>query len=92
MRFQMKRYVINARRNEDGDILGLKWHNIGSSTHVEQSTDMIIDEIEKNSQEYVVGIVTPEVEVMVVGKQTKPYLRTVADRTSKNNLDNLPTY
>ena len=88
----MKHYVTHAKRNEDGDILGLKWHYNGSSTYFEQSKDTIIDDIEKNSQEYVVGIVSPEVEVKVVGKQAKPYLRTVADKTSKNNLDNLPTY
>ena len=49
-----------------------------------------IRDIETGTHSYFVHEITPPTAVSVVNGPNGKYLRSDADRTSKNNLDNLP--
>ena len=53
------------------------------------SKAVAIAEISARTNRYYVQEVAPAVDVTVVNGANGPYLRSTADRTSKNNLDNL---
>lgn len=78
------RRVQGSGKDPDGDITAL----CGSWGTVDKAT--AISEIEGKVHRYYVEEVTPAVDVRVVTEGTTKYLRTDADSTSANNLDNLP--
>ena len=74
-------------QGQDGDITAL----CGSGNWGRITKRQAILEIEAETHVYYVHEVEPPVRVQVVpGKDGEKYLRTVSDRTSRNNLDNLP--
>jgi hypothetical protein len=76
--------VTKSGKNDQGDITFLcgAWGNV--------SKTVAITEIENKTNRYYVEEETPAVDVVVISGITGKILRTTADRTSKNNLDNLP--
>ena len=79
------RRVTKTGKDNDGDITSL----CGSWGMTLKWT--AISEIDNDTHTYYVNEVAPLVLVRVVRPAVGlPYLRTVADRTSANNLDNLP--
>lgn len=82
------RRVTHSGKNGDGDIT--KIGNPGESWSPRSRADAIRD-IEGGTYRYYVNAAGYETDVSVVklSDGTK-YLRTTADKTSKNNLDNLP--
>jgi hypothetical protein len=79
---QVKRAGKDTRRN----IITLC--NAGESWSPRNAADAI-DDIENGLHTYYVREVVPRVSVIVVNEGGSKYLRTAADKTSKNNLDNL---
>ena len=61
-----------------------------SSVWERVSKSRAIQDIESNTHTYYVHEVNPPVDVIVVTTSHGKHLRTTADSTSKNNLDNLP--
>lgn len=85
-----KRYVVRADRDSKGNINGICWdREIAGKGSLYTDKDKAMAEIDAKKVEYVVAIVKPETVVRVVDGRKPPYLRTEADSTSKNNLDNL---
>lgn len=84
----MERRVTQSRKNREGDITGLC--SPGASWSPRSKADAISD-IESGTHSYYVDAAGYATTVNVVKRAdgTK-YLRTTADTTSKNNLDNLP--
>lgn len=80
----MDRRVRRTGKNRQGDITSL------CGDFGEVSKDTAIADIEARRHRYFVREVTPEVDVNVVRDGFSKHLRTTADRTSANNLDNLP--
>lgn len=81
----MDRKVERSGKDTDGDITKL----CGAFGSVSKAT--AISEIENRVNTYHVQQTgTNRVEVRVVTEGGKKYLRTTADSSSKNNLDNLP--
>lgn len=80
----MDRRVTGSEKNREGDITGLcgDWGEVDKATAVRH--------IENKTHRYFVREQTPEVDVRVVTEGSTKYLRTTADSSSKNNLDNLP--
>lgn len=81
-----QRKVTHSKKDSDGDILGLKgpWGDDTSRN--------IISHIENGVHSYYVNETGSATDVRVVKEGSKKYLRTTADASSKNNLDNLPGY
>lgn len=82
-----RRHVTATRKDKDGDIAHLcnpfaywsprpKIHAIG--------------DVDSEEHMYFLTVGTDEVDIHVVQGPTGPYLRTDPDKTSKNNLDDLP--
>ncbi len=80
------RRVAETGKDSDGDIIRLC--NIGIWPSV--SRDEAIKHIENGVHTYYVNAAGYRTDVHVVKVGFKKYLRTTADKTSKNNLDNLP--
>jgi hypothetical protein len=80
----MDRRVTRTGKNWQGDITSL----CGSFGSVDKAT--AIGDIENSVHRYYVYEEAPEVDVKVVTEGLSKYLRTTADRRSRNNLDNLP--
>ena len=80
----MDRRVTGTGKNRQGDITSL----CGSFGAVDKAT--AIRDINNNIHRYYVREEAPEVDVIVVTEGSTQYLRTTADETSRNNLDNLP--
>ena len=78
------RRVRRSGKDGQGDITALcgDWGRVSKA--------VAIAEINARANRYYVQEVTPAVDVTVVNGANGPYLRSTADRTSKNNLDNLP--
>lgn len=82
----MDRRVTRTDKDQDGDIIRLC--NPGQSWSPVKKADAI-SEIESGRHTYYVEEVAPRVNVRVVNAGVSKHLRTTADKTSKNNLDNL---
>ena len=83
----MTRRRVTKTGKRDDDIVALC--NPGSSWERVSKTQAIKD-IEGNTNSYYVEEALPAVDVRVVNGSNGKYLRTTADSSSKNNLDNLP--
>lgn len=82
------REVTASRKDKDGDILALC--NSGSYWSPRMKRDAI-DDIESGSHTYYVDVSgTGRVDIHVVNGPNGKYLRTDPDRSSRNNLDDLP--
>lgn len=77
--------IRNVSKNLYGDIT-----HVGERGVWTLSKETVIQMIRSNGHTFYVQEVNPAVQVRVVDA-IPPYLRTVADSTSKNNLDNLPS-
>lgn len=82
------RKVTRTRKDSDGDILALCGDGAFWSPRERQDA---ISDIEGNHHRYFVDVQgVGEVDIHVVKGTTGKYLRTDPDRTSRNNLDDLP--
>ncbi|PHS59767.1 MAG: hypothetical protein COB00_17375 [Alcanivorax sp.] len=82
------RQVTATGKDEDGDIIRLC--NSGSFWSPRSKADAIYD-IENRIHRYFVRIsYLEDVDIKVVTRDGKKYLRTDPDKTTSNNLDNLP--
>lgn len=80
------RQVLRSRKDKDGDITALCGDEYWSPR---LKADAITD-IDYGFHTYYVGSGTARVEVRVVRGANGKYLRTDPDKTSHNNLDDLP--
>jgi len=81
------RRVRGTRKDDDGDITRLC--NSGAAWLWETKATAI-RHINSNEHSYYVDEAGYRSEIHVAGTPPSEYLRTYADPTSKNNLDNLP--
>ncbi len=82
------RQVLQSRKDRDGDITALC--NPGGYWSPRQKADAISD-IETKAHRYYVHVpMVGDVDIHVVKGTKGNYLRTDPDRTSRNNLDDLP--
>lgn len=81
------RRVTATGKDADGDIT--KLCNGGESWSPRAKADAVRD-IETKAHSYYVDRAGHRTEVHVVERGGKKYLRTDADSSSRNNLDNLP--
>ncbi len=81
------RPVRKTRKDADGDILALC--NDGSNWSPRLKADAIQD-IESGTHTYHVPWNDGRTEIRVVNGPTGKYLRTDRDKTTRNNLDDLP--
>lgn len=81
------RRVTQSRKDRDGDITALC--NPGEAWSPRAKAGAIED-IEGGRHSYYVSLATGRVEIRVVNGPGGKYLRTDADKTSRNNLDDLP--
>ena len=82
-----RRKVTRSRKDRDGDITALC---SGENWSPRLKRDAI-DDIENNRYSYYVDVSgTGPVDIHVVRGSNGKYLRTDPDRTSRNNLDDLP--
>jgi hypothetical protein len=81
------RRVTHSRKDPDGDITALC--NPGQTWSAALKSEAIRD-IEGGSHTYYVDRAGYRTNVQVVVGATGKYLRTTADPSSANNLDNLP--
>lgn len=82
------RRVTHSRKDRDGDITALG--NPGEWWSPRMKANAIADIEGGDHTYYVQAPGTSRAEVRVVKGQTGKYLRSDPDRSSKNNLDNLP--
>lgn len=82
-----ERRVRKTGKDKDGDIISLC--NDGASWSPRRKADAIRD-IESGLYRYYVEEESPRAYVSVVNEGGNKYLRTTADESSRNNLDNLP--
>lgn len=83
-----RRKVTKSRKDSDGDITALC--NSGEIWSPRSKRDAI-DDIESDRHSYYVDVPgTGAVDIRVVRGSNGKYLRTDPDRTSRNNLDDLP--
>ena len=77
--------VTHTEKDRYGNITALcgRWGRVSAS--------QAIREIEDRTNSYYVEEFLPRVAVIVASGASGKYLRTEADRSSRNNLDNLPT-
>lgn len=80
------RQVLRSRKDKDGDITALCGDGYWSPR---LKADAIRD-IEGGLYTYHVGSGSSRVEIRVVKGTSGKYLRTDPDKTSRNNLDDLP--
>lgn len=80
------REVKRTKKDGDGDILGL----CGDGYWSPRSKAEAITDIELGLHTYHVWSGSGRVEIRVVNGASGKYLRTDPDKTSKNNLDDLP--
>ena len=81
--------VTHIKRNPYGSkIIAVKCDN-----YLVFSIDEVIHNIENNRYDYYVQERTPKADVHVVSEEDgSKYIRTDADATDKNNLENLPLF
>lgn len=81
------RRVTRSGKNRDGDITSLcKPGELWSPRNKAEA----ISDIENRIHRYYVNEAGYESDVIVATRNGTKFLRTVADKSSKNNLDNLP--
>ena len=81
------RGVTRSRKDEDGDITALC--NPGQSWSPRPKRD-VINDIESGQHSYFVQASGGRVDIHVVDGPSGKYLRTDPDKTTRNNLDDLP--
>lgn len=81
------RRVRTSGKDADGDTTALC--NPGE-TWSPRLKDDVIDDIESKLHTYYVDEDGSRADVQVIDGESGKYLRSTADKTSKNNLDNLP--
>ena len=81
--------ITHIKRNPYGSkIVAVKCEN-----YAVFSVDEVIHNIENNRYDYYVQERTPKTDVHVVSEEDgSKYIRTDADATDKNNLENLPLF
>lgn len=77
-------------RNVDVDSRGVTTH-VGEAGVWKATKDEVINFIRSGAHSFYVQEASPAVAVQVV-PGWPAYLRTTSDSTSRNNLDNLPTF
>lgn len=83
----MSRRITHVRKDKDGDITHVKGH------WGYDAASVVINDIESGTRDYYTQEVSPRTDVHVSKTPAgKKYLRTDADGTSANNLDNLPSF
>ncbi len=82
------RRIQRVRKNKDGDIL--KVGNYQNEYWSPRDVADVISDIENKNHSYYVNEAGYRSEVHVVNDPDGKYIRTTADASSKNNLDNLP--
>lgn len=82
-----KRKVTRSRKDKLGNITHLC--NPFEHWSPRAASDVIYD-IEHGYYTYFVSVGKSEVDIIVVDSATGKYLRTDPDKTTKNNLDDLP--
>jgi hypothetical protein len=82
-----RREVTHTRKDQDGDITALC--NPGAYWSPRLKRDAISD-IDYKFHQYFVRIRGHEVDINVINDPDGKYLRTDPDRTTTNNLDDLP--
>jgi hypothetical protein len=82
-----RRKVTHSRKDEDGDITALCNPVSFWSPRLKAGA---ISDIESKTHQYFVRVGDQEVDIHVVDGSTGKYLRTDPDKTSTNNLDDLP--
>lgn len=83
------RQVTASGKDKDGDITKLCNSAYNHIWSPRLKADAISD-IENNIHRYYVTVNNREVEIKVVQRNGKKHLRTDPDKTTSNNLDNLP--
>ena len=80
--------ILAVHKDDDGDVVRLK----GSSW--EDSVEGVIADIEAKRYEYFVQVDGAKAAVYVVAATAsrKKHLRTTADTSTRNNLDELPRF
>ncbi|ALX65672.1 DUF3892 domain-containing protein [Microbacterium sp. XT11] len=80
--------ILAVRKDDDGDITRLK------GVSWEDSIEGVISDIENGRYKYYVDVDGREADVYVVPATPyrKKHLRTTADTTTRNNLDELPPF
>ena len=81
------RRVTKSGKDKDGDITSLC--NPTGTWSPRRKADAIAD-IDSKSHRYYVNEAGHETDVRVITRDGKKHLQTTADKTSRNNLDNLP--
>ena len=83
----IERKITHTKKDSYGNILVIcspgEWWS-------PKSTDEAIMEIEEFLYQYYVIVASQKVEIKVINGSTGKYLRTDPDKTTKNNLDDLP--
>lgn len=83
----VERKITHTKKDSFGNILAIcspgEWWS-------PKSTDEAIMEIEEYLYLYYVNVDRQKVDIKVINGSTGKYLRTDPDRTTKNNLDDLP--
>ena len=83
-----RREVLASRKDREGDITALC--NLYGSWSPRSKLDVIQD-IESRTHQYYVKIRGAQVDIQVINDSRRgKYLRTDPDKTTSNNLDNLP--
>ena len=78
-------FIEKVRKDDDGDIIKVK------TVHSEFTTKEVIEKIEAGDNFFVMEGET-KINVEVVSREGKKYIRTFKDGKETNNLDNLPTF
>lgn len=84
-----ERRIQRTRKNSDGDIL--KVGNYQGESWSPRDVKDVISDIESRTHSYYVNEAGYKSDVHVVNDPDGKYIRTYADSSSKNNLDNLPS-
>lgn len=83
----MERRITHVRRDRWGVTTNVAWPGVWEAT-----VSQAISDIESRRVAYYVQWPEKRTEVRVVNGATGKYLRTDRDSTTRNNLDDLPTY
>jgi len=83
------RQVTHAHRDDQGIILAVCWKSGTSLMYT--ARQQVVDDISSGAHRYYVHEQAPAVWIEVITVNGVQYIKTEADSTSQNNLDNLPT-
>lgn len=83
----IERQITNTKKDSSGNIVSLcnpaEWWS-------PKSANEILYDIEEDMYLYFVRVDGQKVEIKVITELSRKYLRTDPDKTTKNNLDDLP--